>query len=179
MATGNHHWQLILCALLAPTTGALVQQKAPSPAGTPIQPAPTQSADVPRAVFIATMDAEFRRRDGNGDGMLMTSELQQFEAGEALAAARIANRDLFARLDRDGNGALSAEEFAALVGPIPPPNVSAQMLRLDSNRDQKVTIVEYRAATLAAFDRLDTDLDGVVTAAEMQAGKVAPAPSGR
>lgn len=179
MSAGNHHWHLILIGLLATTAGAHAYQQAPLPQGTPAPSQAAQSADVPRAVFIATMDAEFRRRDSNGDGTLVASELQQFEAREALAAARLANRDLFTRLDRDRNGALSPEEFAALVGPIPPPNISAQMLRLDSNRDQKVSIVEYRAATLTAFDRLDTDLDGVVTAAEMQAGKLAPPAPGR
>jgi Ca2+-binding EF-hand superfamily protein len=179
MVAGIHHWHLVMFGLLATTAAARAQQQASPPQAGPVQPAPTQSADVPRAVFIKTMDAEFRRRDGNGDGTLVASELQQFEAREALAAARLANRDLFTRLDRDGNGALSPDEFVALVGPVPPPNISVQMLRLDSNRDQKVSIVEYRAATLAAFDRLDTDLDGVVTAAEMQAGKVASVPTGR
>lgn len=171
-------WKLPFAGLLLIAASASGQTTAPAS-----EPARTSapSGDVPRAAYIATMDAEFRRRDANGDGFLITAELQQFETAEALAAARIANRDIFTRLDSDGNGALSPEEFAVLVGPVPTPDISPQMNRLDSNRDQKVGLVEYRAATLAAFDRLDTDLDGVVTTAEMQAGQItsAGAPSGR
>ncbi len=48
------------------------------------------------------------------------------------------------------------------------------MSRLDRNGDQRVTLVEYRAATQASFDQLDTDLDGVVTTAEMQAARTPP-----
>ena len=44
------------------------------------------------------------------------------------------------------------------------------LAREDSNRDSQVSLVEHRAATLANFDRLDTDKDGMVTAAEMKAG---------
>jgi len=179
MPVRTHSLHLVLLGLLATTTGAHAQPRPAQPDGAPPQSLPAQSGDVPRAVFITTMDAEFRRRDSNGDGTLVESEIQQFEGRESLAAARLANRNLFTRLDRDRNGTLSPDEFSALVGPVQPPNVGAQMLRLDSNRDKKVTIVEYRAATLSAFDRLDTDLDGVVTAAEMQAGKLTPAPSGR
>ena len=34
---------------------------------------------------------------------------------------------------------------------------------MDGNRDQQVSLVEHRTATLANFDRLDTDRNGVVT----------------
>jgi hypothetical protein len=34
--------------------------------------------------------------------------------------------------------------------------------------------VEHRAATVANFDRLDADKDGIVTAAEMKAGGILP-----
>jgi hypothetical protein len=43
------------------------------------------------------------------------------------------------------------------------------MTRFDGNRDQVITMVEYRAATLANVDRLDTDKDGVRTGAEINA----------
>ena len=46
--------------------------------------------------------------------------------------------------------------------------------RMDSNRDGQVSLVEHRSATLANFDRLDTDKDGNVTAAEMKAGGITP-----
>ena len=46
------------------------------------------------------------------------------------------------------------------------------MNRLDLNRDQKITLIENRTATLANFDKLDTDKDGVVSVAEMRAGGI-------
>ena len=46
--------------------------------------------------------------------------------------------------------------------------------REDSNRDQQISLVEDRVATLANFDRLDADKDGVVTSAEMKAGGITP-----
>ncbi len=46
-------------------------------------------------------------------------------------------------------------------------------MRFDTSKDGKVSLIEHRTATLANFDRLDTDKDGVVTGAEMKAGGVA------
>lgn len=135
----------------------------------------TAAPDVPRATFIQTMDAEFRTKDLNSDGKIARAEIEQYERNLALARAQAQNRDLFARLDTDRNGALSPAEFAALVAQPPLPDVQPLMNRFDANRDQIITLVEYRAATLANFDRLDADHDGVVTAAEMRAGGVSPA----
>jgi Ca2+-binding EF-hand superfamily protein len=148
---------------------------APLVAQQPRAVAAPQSPDVLRAAFIATMDAEFRRRDTDGNGTITRAELERFEGAAAFAAAQLQNRDLFRRLDADRNGMLSPGEFAALVGAPAAPDVSAQMSRLDGNRDQQVSLIEYRAATLAGFDRLDTDHDGIVTAAELRAGNIAPA----
>jgi Ca2+-binding EF-hand superfamily protein len=145
----------------------------PRPAAAPA--AAPASADVARASFIATMDAQFRSQDPNADGKLTRAEVEANERGKLLAEAQAQNRNLFAQLDADRNGAISGQEFARLVQAPALPDVSATMTRLDSNRDQVVTLVEYRAATLANFDRLDTDHDGVVTALEMRAGGVAPA----
>jgi hypothetical protein len=46
--------------------------------------------------------------------------------------------------------------------------------REDGNRDGQVSLVEHRTATLANFDRIDTDKNGIVSVAEMRAGGVAP-----
>ena len=118
------------------------------------------------------MDAQFRAQDPNGDGKLTRAEIEASERAKVLAAAQATNRAIFAQLDADHNGVLYPNEFAGLVQNPPLPDVAPIMTRLDSNRDQVVTLVEYRAATLANFDRLDTDHDGVVTAAEMRAGGI-------
>jgi hypothetical protein len=44
---------------------------------------------------------------------------------------------------------------------------------MDSNRDGQVSATEHRAAMLVNFDRLDTDHNGTVTAAELKAGGAA------
>jgi hypothetical protein len=44
--------------------------------------------------------------------------------------------------------------------------------REDGNRDGRISMIEHRTATLANFDRLDTDKDGIVTPAEMKAGGI-------
>jgi Ca2+-binding EF-hand superfamily protein len=151
-------------------TPLLAQQSGTS---TPVQS--SSASDLPRAMFIATMDGEFRRRDGDGNGVISRAELERYEAAAAFATAQLQNRQLFQRLDADRNGALSPGEFAGLVSVPAAVDVSAQMVRMDPNRDQQITLIEYRAATLAGFDRLDADHDGVVTAAEMRAGNVQPA----
>jgi len=152
-----------------------------APAAAPAQPVPVGTpagaGDVTRTTFIQSMDAEFRKLDLDGDGKVTRAEVEQFERNAALAKAQAQNRALFASLDADQNGVLSPGEFAALVRNVPMPDVSAQMQRFDANRDQVITLVEYRTATLANFDRLDADKDGVVTERELAAGSGKPAPS--
>lgn len=146
-------------------------------ATTPPAPAQAASQGLSRSDFIATMDGDFRRRDADGDGFISRSELQQFERNLSLEVAIRENAQVFQRLDADRNGALTLEEFSKLVAVPPAPDVTSILDQPDRNRDQKVTIVEYRAATLANFDRLDTDLDGIVTDAEMKAGNVPVPPT--
>jgi Ca2+-binding EF-hand superfamily protein len=123
--------------------------------------------DLPRADFIALMDADFKKRDLDGNGKATRAEVEEFTKRAATAAAQEQNRELFQRLDVDKNGLITPAEFAALI---PAPkfiDVSAEMIRFDSNRDQIITLVEYRTTTLANFDRLDLDKDGILTAAEL------------
>ena len=65
-------------------------------------------------------------------------------------------------------------EFMRLPSNEQAPNAAPMIQRFDTNRDSKISQVEYRAGTLANFDRLDADKDGVVTAAEMKAGGLKP-----
>ena len=123
--------------------------------------------DLPRADFIALMDADFKKRDLDQNGKATRAEMEEFAKRAAAAAAQEQNRELFQRLDVDKNGLITPAEFAALI---PAPrfiDVSAEMIRFDSNRDQIITLVEYRTTTLANFDRLDLDKDGILTAAEL------------
>ena len=152
---------LLALALLVP---APLLAQAAAPAAQPI----------PRAQFIADMDVQFRKMDADKNGQLTRVEIEQFQKLTAIAEAQTRNRTLFAQLDADKNGQLSPAEFAKVTAPAPAANGQPMIARMDSNRDSQVNLIEHRTATLANFDRLDVDKDGVVTPAEMKAGGIAP-----
>ena len=137
-------------------------------------PAAPSGESLARATFTAQMDAQFRKMDSDSNGQLTVAEIEQFERQKALSEAHARNQSQFDRLDTNKNGQISATEFAKLV--TEPAAASAQPMlnREDSNRDSQISLVEHRAATLANFDRLDTDKDGNVTPAEMKAGGISP-----
>jgi Ca2+-binding EF-hand superfamily protein len=139
-------------------------------AGQSAAPAPRQAGDVPiaRSVFLTRMDSEFRKMDADRNGTVTRAEIEAFESAVSVLKARAKNRQLFARLDADGNGQLSAAEFSRLASP-GRVDAAPVMSRMDLNRDQSISLVEYRTATLANFDRMDADKDGIVTPAEMKA----------
>lgn len=140
---------------------------------------PTDGPDISRSAFIQAMDADYRRRDLNSDGKITRSEVEQYERANALAQAQASNRALFLSLDTDRNGVLSPNEFSAMVKAPAFIDVSPIMQRFDQNKDQIITIVEYRTGTLFNFDRLDVDKDGVLTAAESKAIDEKPVIQGR
>jgi Ca2+-binding EF-hand superfamily protein len=123
--------------------------------------------DLPRADFIKLMDAEFKNRDLDSNGKATRIEVEEFTKRTATAKAQEQNRLLFEGLDADRNGVLSPSEFSSLVPAPKFMDVSAEMLRFDSNRDQIITLVEYRTATLINFDRMDADKDGILSASEL------------
>lgn len=128
---------------------------------------------VDRQAFIAQMDAEFSRLDVDGNGMVVPDEIVASQRRAAQAEALRQNQTVFAQLDADGSGTLDAQEFAALASaaaiPVDPAPLLAQF---DTDRDQVITLVEYRVATQANFDRVDSDRNGVATAAEMRAAGI-------
>jgi Ca2+-binding EF-hand superfamily protein len=134
-------------------------------------PANAGAKPVARSVFIASMDSEFRKMDADKNGTVTRAEIEAFERAVSVVKAQAKNRELFARLDADHSGQLSAAEFGRLASPAPI-DAAPMLSRMDLNRDQSLTLVEYRTATLSNFDRLDADKNGVVTPAEMKAGGV-------
>jgi Ca2+-binding EF-hand superfamily protein len=131
-----------------------------------------QAQPIPRTQFIADMDTQFRKMDADKNGLLSRVEIEQFQKLTAIAEAQARNRALFAQLDADKNGQLSPAEFARVNAPAPAANATPMLNREDGNRDGQISLVEHRTATLANFDRLDTDKDGTVTPAEMKAGGI-------
>lgn len=158
----RHLRAITAVAILAPCAGANAQV-AQHAATKPLY----------RGQFIAQMDAEFRKMDVDKNGQLSRAEVEQSDREKAEALSKARNRAQFAELDTNGNGQLSPAEFARLT---PPAIVNAGPLlaRMDGNRDQQISLVEYRVATVANFDRLDTDRNGVVSTLEMKAAGVAP-----
>ena len=129
---------------------------------------------LPRAQFITDMDTEFRKMDADKNGQLTKTEIEQFQKLQAVAQAQSRNQSMFAQLDTDKNGQLSPIEFSKISTPPPAANGQPMIARMDGNRDNQVSLIEHRTATLSNFDRIDTDKDGVVTAAEMKAGGITP-----
>lgn len=154
-------------------------QRLPPPTVAPASAVSAQAGDVPRSTYIQMMDSDYRKRDLDGDGRVTRAEVEQFERSILVEAAQSKNKALFASLDADRSGTLTPGEFAGLVGNIAPPDVSALMARFDTNRDQVISIIEYRAATLINFDRLDADKDGIVTELELKAARAPQVPEGR
>ena len=128
----------------------------------------------PRAQFIAGMDGEFRKMDADKNGQLTRTEIEQFQTQQLAAQAKARNKALFIQLDKDKNGHLSQSEFAGLPSSAPVANGQSMIARMDGNRDSQISLTEHRTATVANFDRIDTDKDGIVTSAEMKAGGVKP-----
>jgi len=136
-------------------------------------PAPSAvTQPIPRTQFITEMDAQFRQIDGDKNGQLTRTEIEQYQHLAAVAEAKARNQALFVQLDTNKNGQLSPAEFAKVSAAAPAANAQPMLARMDGNKDQQVSLVEHRIATLANFDRLDTDKDGVVTPTEMKAGGI-------
>ena len=141
-------------------------------AGQASKAAGSQAQPIPRTVFLTNMDTEFRKMDADHDGAISRKEIEDYQTSQIIAAAQARKRALFAALDTDHNGTLSIAEFLHLPSNEQAPNGVPMIQRFDSNRDGKISLVEYRAGTLVNFDRLDADKDGVVTPAEMRAGGI-------
>ena len=134
----------------------------------------TPAAEAPamtRVSFIQLMDSDFKARDVNGDGTVSRTEIDAFERATALRKVQQENSALFSRLDVDKNGSLTAIEFQKLTANPSVPDITSIMQRFDKNRDQSITIVEYRTATLIRFDDLDADKDGIIDQNELRASQ--------
>lgn len=100
----------------------------------------------PRGVFAM---------DANSDGVLTR---QEFDAGRAAE---------FTRLDANNDGQLTREEMRAGRGEHRRSGRHGGHLeRADANNDGNITREEFLAGPNAAFDRLDANRDGVISASE-------------
>jgi Ca2+-binding EF-hand superfamily protein len=164
---------LFIVAGCLPASIVYAQAKPAKVPAAPVQAAtsPNAAPTLTRVAFIQLMDNEFKARDINGDGKVSRAEVTEFERLTALQKALLENSASFARLDVDQNGSLSPIEFQALAANPTLPDITSIMQRFDKNRDQQITIVEYRIATLVRFDDLDADKDGSVDESELRASQ--------
>jgi Ca2+-binding EF-hand superfamily protein len=116
------------------------------------------------------MDAEFKIRDADKDGVVTKGEIEAYQRSLFTRANQERLAALFQQLDTDKNGQLSKAEFAGLSLPTVPVDATPLLSTVDLDRNGRVTLVEYRTGKLRNFDRLDADKDGVVSVAEMKAG---------
>ncbi|GAA0330077.1 hypothetical protein GCM10009087_45340 [Sphingomonas oligophenolica] len=93
------------------------------------------------------------RADTNGDGKISQAEF----------TAMMDQR--FARLDKNGDGFITADEVSDMPGRGPGGGVMAA----DTNHDGKVSHAEFTALATARFAKLDVNGDGQVTPDEMSA----------
>jgi Ca2+-binding EF-hand superfamily protein len=159
---------LIAASALLSLAAAPPPKAPPSPKPAPAAPV-AGAVPVSRADFLATMDAAFRKMDTNKDGVVTQKEIDAYHLANAAVREQALQRQLFAALDANHDGALSPQEFARLQVPVPAADDAPVLAQADLNHDGKVTLVEYRTAKLARFDAMDTDKDGVVSPAEMRA----------
>jgi Ca2+-binding EF-hand superfamily protein len=135
----------------------------------PLVAQPTAIKNIARAQVVANSEAEFVRVDANKDGMMTRAEIEGFLRTRAIEYGKTRNKEVFAALDADKNGQLSAVEFAKLNSGEPKVDATS-VLRIDTNKDGKVSLAEHRAATLDTFTKLDANKDGMLTAEEVRDG---------
>lgn len=135
-------------------------------------------ADVTRQQVIERVDQRFQRLDANNDGRFT---LEEARAQRAQRRTEMRGR-MFERLDTDRDGSISRAEFDQAHAQRAEPGGMrriAMMRRLHRGRGGHammgrrlfgeqgfVTREQMRERALARFDRLDSDDNGTVTAAE-------------
>jgi Ca2+-binding EF-hand superfamily protein len=159
---------LCIAALIVTPAGTLFAQASKAPAAA-AKPGPQP---IPRARFIADMEAEFRSMDSDKNNTLTTAEIEASQRKAIAENAAAKARALFVQLDADKNGQISQTEFAKIPLSSGKPDAKPMLSRLDSNKDNAITLVEFRGGTLVNFDRLDTDKDGTVSTAEMRSAGI-------
>lgn len=124
---------------------------------------------ISQAEFVSARTARLTLADANRDGQVTREEAQA-----ARQAQRSERRDrMFARLDADGNGAISQAEFAAQRPERAGrggPRMQRQERRVSRTMARGPVQVEQAQARAAqAFATLDADRDGYLSEIERQA----------
>ncbi len=98
---------------------------------------------ITREEMLQQRTERFEDADLNGDGLLSLQEMQE----NAVARARGRAEKMHARLDRDGDGFISAEEIE------PGPRAERRFDRVDSNGDGAISKAEFESARTRMKER--------------------------
>ncbi len=105
------------------------------------------------------MIQQMEQADRNGDSAVSRAELLAYRAGQ------------FDRIDRNDDGVLNSADmprFAKIRE-----RIEERISTFDRNGDGNVTRAEFSSGPTVVFDRADTNHDGVVTKAELNAVRAA------
>lgn len=167
---------LLGAGLLALGTAAIAQTSA-----APAQAVGGMQAPVSRADLKSRLEKQFAAADANRDGVLSVEE-RKAHRSQVRTDMRA---HMFARLDADQNGAISKAEFDAAhdhgrdkAGKRHDrrghgAHGMMQRHQLAEYRDKPIPRATFVDAGLARFDRVDTDHDGKISAAERDAARKA------
>lgn len=134
---------------------------------------------VTRAEFDAALKARFATLDLNGDGSATPDEVNVQRHAQAEERRNKTMTERFEMLDTNKNGQLSRAEFSARPpspdgedahppGRGPGPGDRGPMKRTNASADGTLTFEAFAARGAEAFNKVDANKDGVVTAAEIQ-----------
>jgi Ca2+-binding EF-hand superfamily protein len=156
-----------------------------------------ETGRAPRTIDIAEAsaraDESFKTADADGNGVLTAAEFGNLRPAHAghrfgmhhgprpkgaggppdVAARAERHKEMFAKLDTDGNGQLSADEFAKQPEAMMAMQRERLFERLDANNDGVLARDEVPSPA-KRLARLDADGDGKVTPEEMRAKRRCP-----
>lgn len=126
-------------------------------AGAPAHAQPDRSAKHDGSGILQ----QLQKADANADGQTSRAEVTAFRAKQ------------FKRLDRDKDGLVSASDVPAMAKGRMPEGMSVdQMFKtFDKSGDGKVSREEFVSGPMPAFELVDSNKDGVVSTAELDAAR--------
>ena len=143
----------------------LAQAAATAPA--PAAKAGAQPQMPTKAGVQAQVKRTFDRIDANKDGWVDKAEAER----DFDARFRARQNAAFARIDANKDGSISRQEFDAASGQPTAQARSNWLTFNDVDKNGRVALAEATAKELGAFDRIDTDRNGILSAEELRAAR--------
>jgi Ca2+-binding EF-hand superfamily protein len=170
--------KIALIASVAALAGAGIAFAADAPGGAPGTHRPDMNRTVARADAVAHASRMFERMDANKDGSISRAEFVAMRPGGRMGGTGMRhegmnhegmNHQEMAEGGMKPNGMMGG----GMMGRGMRHRGMGQMIMrtADANGDGTVTSSEFTAAATARFDRMDSNHDGQLTAAERQAAR--------